>query len=219
MKKINVLIVDDHALIREGYQLILKKHKTHIDVVGEASSGAKALEFLAQTEIDVVLLDITMPDLDGADLTKIILEKYPTIKILILTMHNEESYVVKMVSLGVHGYLLKDSTHAELITAINTVYEGKKYYSNEISTMMLDQFLNRKNKDISKNNATPPSFTEKELEVVSLVVKGLTSHEIALKLGTSNRTIDAHRRSVMKKLNIRNTAELVRYAIMNNLVA
>ncbi|NCP45539.1 MAG: DNA-binding response regulator [Flavobacteriales bacterium CG18_big_fil_WC_8_21_14_2_50_32_9] len=217
MEHINVFIVDDHSLIREGYKLILKKYKTEINLVGEASNGIEALEFLeTNTNVDVVLLDITMPDMDGFELAKIITEKYPSIKILVLTMHNDEPYIFKMISLGIHGYILKDTTHAELIIALKTVHEGKKFYSNEVSSMMLNRLLH-KNETTKKEEVL--ELTPKELEILTLVVQGLTSTEIAEMLQTSNRTIEAHRRSVMKKISVRNTAELVSYAIKNNLVA
>jgi len=217
MEHINVFIVDDHSLIREGYKLILKKYKTEINLVGEASNGIEALEFLeTNTNVDVVLLDITMPDMDGFELAKIITEKYPSIKILVLTMHNDEPYIFKMISLGIHGYILKDTTHAELIIALKTVHEGKKFYSNEVSSMMLNRLLH-KNETTKKEEVL--ELTPKELEILTLVVQGLTSTEIAEMLQTSNRTIEANRRSVMKKISVRNTAELVSYAIKNNLVA
>jgi len=197
--------------------LILKKYKTEINLVGEASNGIEALEFLkTNTNVDVVLLDITMPDMDGFELAKIITEKYPSIKILVLTMHNDEPYIFKMISLGIHGYILKDTTHAELIIALKTVHEGKKFYSNEVSSMMLNRLLH-KNETTKKEEVL--ELTPKELEILTLVVQGLTSTEIAEMLQTSNRTIEAHRRSVMKKISVRNTAELVSYAIKNNLVA
>ncbi|MBW6481706.1 MAG: response regulator transcription factor [Vicingaceae bacterium] len=217
MEHINVFIVDDHALIREGYKLILKKYKSEINLVGEASNGIEALEFLeTNNNVDVVLLDITMPDMDGFELSKIIIEKYPLIKILVLTMHNDEPYIFKMISLGIHGYILKDTTHTELFIAIKTIHEGKKFYSNEVSSMMLNRLL-RKNETTKKEEIL--ELTSKEVEILTLVVQGLTSTEIAEKLQTSNRTIEAHRRSVMKKIDVRNTAELVSYALKNNLVA
>ncbi len=217
MEHINVFIVDDHSLIREGYKLILKKYKTEINLVGEASNGIEALEFLeTNNNVDVVLLDITMPDMDGFELAKIITEKYPSIKILVLTMHNDEPYIFKMISLGIHGYILKDTTHAELIIALKTVHEGKKFYSNEVSSMMLNRLL-RKNETTKKEEVL--ELTTKELEILTLVVQGLTSSEIAEMLLTSNRTVETQRRSVMKKIGVRNTAELVSYAIKNNLVA
>lgn len=216
MEKINVLIVDDHALIREGYQLILKKYKNIIHVVGEASCGAEALDFLEKQAIDVILLDISMPDLDGADLTEIILKNFPLTKILILTMHREESYIMKMVSLGVHGYLLKDSTYTELIDAVKTVKEGKKYYSNDVSALMIHHFLNKKESKPKRDNL---SLTSKELEVIRYVAEGLTSNEIAKNTSSSSRTVDAHRRSIMKKINVKNTVELVRFALTNNIIS
>lgn len=216
METINILLVDDHTLIREGLKLILKKNK-QFKIIGEACNGVEALDFLKKdaAKTHVMLLDITMPELDGFEVSKVAKKKYPNLKILALTMHNEESYITKMIDVGVHGYVLKDSNLDDLSSAIKTVLEGKPYYSSDVSAVMISSLMN---KDKQKDNNSIENLTDREMEIIKLISEGYKSSEIAEKLELSIRTIEVHRRNLMKKLEVKNTAELVSCALKSKLI-
>ena len=217
METINILLVDDHTLIREGLKLILKKNK-QFKIIGEASNGVEALEFLEKNaaKTHVMLLDITMPELDGFEVAKVVKKKYPDLKVLALTMHNEESYITKMIDVGVHGYVLKDSNLDDLSSAIKTILDDKPYYSSDVSAVMINSLMN---KDKQKDNNAIDNLTEREKEIIHLISDGYKSSEIADKLELSTRTIEVHRRNLMKKLEIKNTAELVSYVLKSKLIS
>lgn len=217
METINILLVDDHTLIREGLKLILKKDKK-FKVIGEASNGLEALEFINKegSDVHVMMLDITMPELDGYEVAKIVRKSHPDIKILALTMHSEDSYIMKMIDVGVHGYVLKDSNLDDLSSAITAIIEGKSYYSNDVSAIMINSLMN---KDKKKDNDEIENLSERELQIIELITEGYKSSEIAVKLELSTRTIEVHRRNLMKKLEVKNTAELVSCILKSKLIS
>lgn len=212
MKKINVILVDDHKLIRDGLKSIINTTK-NITVVNDFSSGTHAIQYLEKeaNSIDVVLMDITMPELDGVDATEIIKKLHPKINVIALTMHSEEAYIIKMIRAGALGYVLKDTSKETLITAIETVAKNEKYYCQEVSMKLITIFLD----DKKINN---PDLSERELEIIKQIVKGITTKEIAKINDLSERTIETHRRNIMRKLNVKNTAELIGYAYKNGLI-
>ncbi len=217
METINILLVDDHTLIREGLKLILKKNK-NFKIIGEASNGVEAIKYIEKNanKVHVVMLDITMPELDGFEVAKIVRQSYPDIKILALTMHSEESYITKMIDVGVHGYVLKDSNLEDLSTAIQTLLDGKPYYSSDVSAIMINSLMN---KDKKKENTEINNLTEREVQIIDLITEGFKSSEIAEKLQLSTRTIEVHRRNLMKKLDVKNTAELVSFVLKSKLIS
>ncbi len=217
METINILLVDDHTLIREGLKLILKKNKI-FKIIGEASNGVEAIRYIDKnaSKIHVVMLDITMPELDGFEVAKIVRQNHPEIKILALTMHSEESYITKMIDVGVHGYVLKDSNLEDLSTAIKTILEGKSYYSSDVSAIMINSLMN---KDKKKENNELENLTEREIQIINLITEGFKSSEIADQLKLSTRTIEVHRRNLMKKLDVKNTAELVSFVLKSKLIS
>ncbi|MBL1232104.1 MAG: DNA-binding response regulator [Flavobacteriales bacterium] len=217
METINILLVDDHTLIREGLKLILKKNK-NFKIIGEASNGVEAIRYIDKNaeKIHVVMLDITMPELDGFEVAKIIKQNHPEIKILALTMHSEESYITKMIDVGVHGYVLKDSNLEDLSTAIKTILEGKPYYSSDVSAIMINSLMN---KDKKKDNSELDNLTDREVQIINLITEGMKSSEIADQLRLSTRTIEVHRRNLMKKLDVKNTAELVSFVLKSKLIS
>lgn len=217
METINILLVDDHTLIREGLKLILKKNK-NFKIIGEASNGVEAIKYIEKNanKVHVVMLDITMPELDGFEVAKIVRQNYPDIKILALTMHSEESYITKMIDVGVHGYVLKDSNLEDLSTAIQTLLDGKPYYSSDVSAIMINSLMN---KDKKKENTEINNLTEREVQIIDLITEGFKSSEIAEKLQLSTRTIEVHRRNLMKKLDVKNTAELVSFVLKSKLIS
>lgn len=212
MKKIKLLIVDDHKIIRDGVKLMLAK-VTEINIVGEVDSGVEALKFLDNNgAVDVMIIDISMPNMNGIELTKNIMDKFPNIKILALTMHAEDNYIQSMLQAGALGYILKESGQDELITAIITVSEGKKYFSNDVSVTMINSLMDR-DKKLPIND-----LSEREMEVLKLIAMGKTNKEAGEILFVSPRTIETHRRGVMEKLELNNIVELIQYAIKHHLI-
>lgn len=213
MKTIKLLLADDHGIIRDGIKLMLNK-TSEFEIIGEANNGKEVVDYLEKhpDTIDVVLMDINMPEMNGIEATQIITDKYPKIKVLALTMHVEETYITNMLKAGALGYVLKESNKEDLIDAINTVAIGNKYYSNEVSVTLINSLMN--------NGKTKTSeLSDREIEVLTFIATGNTNNEIGEKLFISGRTVETHRRNILSKLEVKNTAEMIRYAIKNNLVA
>lgn len=210
MNEIKLIIADDHELFRKGLAELLRKHED-IKVVKSVGDGLEFMELInSQFEADIVLLDITMPNMDGFQVLKELKTLNSDIKPIVISMHNDGNYIAKCAKMGAHGYLLKNTDEAELILAIRSVNNGKKYFSAEISEKMIN-FMSTQS--ISEN-----VLSNKETEVLGLISKGLTTKEIAAKLFVSSRTIETHRANILKKLEVKNTAELIKKATKMNLV-
>ncbi|HHB77498.1 MAG TPA: response regulator transcription factor [Desulfobulbus sp.] len=209
-----IVIADDHGLIRKGLRTIIEL-EADMQVIGEAGDGKQLLQFLAREQPDMVIMDISMPNINGIDAIGKVLALYPEIRILMLTMHRNSQYFYNAVSAGAHGYLIKDDSDTELLTAINTVRSGKTYISPQLSSEVADTMLSafREHRDPSIINLTP-----RERDVLTLVVKGHTSRQIADILCLSPRTIDHHRANLLKKFKMKNTVDLVKYVVKNSLV-
>ena len=213
MKKINIVIVDDHKIMRDGIRAILSTDKT-FKIVHESENGEDIISYLEKEykKVDVILMDISLPNLNGIDTTSIILKLFKNTNILALTMHDEEAYIVQMIKAGAKGYILKDAGRDELITAVKKVALGENYYSNEVSVTLINSMV-KEEKDLSSSS----SLSKRESQVLQLICNGETNNDIAKTLAISPRTVETHRRSIVKKLGLKNTAELVRYAITHNL--
>jgi DNA-binding NarL/FixJ family response regulator len=212
MKKIRLLLADDHGIIRDGIKLMLNK-TPEFEIITEASNGQEVLDYLKKNpkSIDVVLMDINMPIMNGIEATQVITDKYRNINVLALTMHIEETYISNMLKAGALGYILKESNKTDLIEAVKSVASGKKYYSNEVSVTLINSLMTgSQNKD--------KELSERELEVLTYIASGNTNNEIGEKLFISGRTVETHRRNILSKLDVKNTAEMIKYAIKNNLV-
>ena len=210
MNEIKLIIADDHELFRNGLAELLRKHDD-IKIVKSVGDGIEFMELInSQLEADIVLLDITMPKMDGFQVLKELKTLNSDIKPIVISMHNDGNYIAKCAKMGAFGYLLKNTDEAELILAIRSVYNGKKYFSAEISEKMIN-FMSTQS--ISEN-----VLSNKETEVLGLIAKGLTTKEIAEKLFVSSRTIETHRANILKKLEVKNTAELIKKATKMNLV-
>ncbi len=207
-----IIIVDDHKLIREGIAQYLENDPS-FSLVGEASEGIEALEFLESNEVDLVLTDISMPHMDGIDLTKKITEKYPDILVVGLTITNDNNHIKKLMNAGAKGYILKNCSASELKKAINTVVEGNTYYSPEVTETVMNSLMKKKT-----SISVDMPLTSREKEVLELIVKECSNQEIADKLFIGLRTVDAHKRNLLEKTGAKNIAGLVVYAINNNLV-
>lgn len=216
MDKIRIILVDDHKMFRDGVKSVLSDEK-NLDLVGEAGNAKELLELLKANRPDIIITDISMPDLSGIELAKIVLEKYPYIKILFLSMHTNEEFVVKAFSTGARGYLPKDAGMNELLEAINTIYNGGRHFNKAISETLLTSYISKL--ETENNNPDIQSLTKREKEVVDLIVDGYTNPEIADKLFISIRTVDSHKSNILSKLQLKSSVELVKYAIRNKLVS
>ena len=212
MATINLVIVDDHSLFRNGMKLLLS-NAGNFSVVAEASNGKEFLALLDNITPDIVLMDIDMPEMDGIEATIRALELKPELKVIGLSMYGEEEYYYKMIEAGVAGFLLKNSDINEVKTAINAVYEGGKYFSQELLYNVV-----RNIKTTQVNQELMEALSERELEVLKQICIGLSNQEIAEILHISKRTVDKHRANLLDKTNSKNTAHLVMYAIKNKLI-
>ncbi|WP_242120052.1 response regulator [Aestuariivivens sediminicola] len=210
MEKIRLIIADDHELFRNGLEELLKRHND-IEVVNCVSDGVELIEFIkGHQDIDIVLLDITMPNMDGFEALRQLKRLSSQIKPIVISMHDEGNYIAKCAKMGAYGYLLKNTDQEELLKAVRTVRKGKKYFNQNISEKMIN-FM-------SEHPVSNAVLSKKEHEVLELISKGLTTKEIAVKLYVSSRTIESHRANILKKLNVKNTAELIKKAVKLNLI-
>lgn len=211
------MVVDDHDIVRYGICSVLKS-SPDIEVVGEASNGVQAVDQFNDLRPDVVLLDISMPEMNGIETTRTIVKNHSNARVLILTMHLNEEYLNQVLSAGASGYILKNTEIGEMLNAIRTVAQGRQIFSAPISTLMTEKYVRsaQYNQD-SKDNDTP-SLTKRETEILQKIADGKTSQEIAELLFISPRTVDTHRANLIQKLGVKNSAGLVRYAIENQLV-
>jgi len=208
------MIADDHKVFRDGIVSILNEVED-IQINLEAGDGEEVLQILEKEQPDVILMDITMKETSGIAITKVVKEKYPTIKVLILSMHSESSYIVKALDAGASGYLLKDAGSTEMVNAIRTVHGGDTYYSQQVSAILV-QHITQGTSPKSTKEGIP--LTPREIEILELIAEEFSNPEIAEKLFISIRTVDTHRRNLLEKLQVKNTAGLVRYAIKHGIV-
>jgi DNA-binding NarL/FixJ family response regulator len=209
---VRVVLADDHTLVRAGVRRILEA-EPGFEVVAEVADGESALAAVARTSPDVLVLDLSMPGMDGLEVLRRTRERYPELRVLVLTMHAEAEYASRAVEAGADGYLLKDSAVQDLVAGIRTVMSGGAYYSPDIQRAL---------RDVVRGGAAAASLldvlTEREREVMVLVAEGLATKEIAARLGISARTVDTHRANLMRKLNVRSVALLTQMAFREGLV-
>jgi two-component system, NarL family, response regulator NreC len=204
-----VLIAEDHVVVRQGLKALLEREK--FDVVGEASDGHEAMRFARELMPDVAILDLVMPGLNGIDATRAIHEQCPEVRTIALTMHTEDQYVLAALHAGFRGYVLKSQAASHLVRAIREVCRGEIYLSPAVSRVVVDAYLGRK-------SLPEDPLTQREREVLQLVAEGKTTKQIAQLLGVSAKTAESHRTRIMSKLEIHETAGLVRYAIRRGLI-
>lgn len=215
MEKISILLADDHRIFREGIKALLEKEKD-ILVVGEASSADEIFAIISQKKVNVILMDIDMGESSGIAATEKIISQFHEIKILALSMHSEHNYIIKMLEAGAKGYILKNTGKEELVTAIKSVYRGDSYFSSEVSGKLIDH-LRSANSIKNQNKRSDIPLTPREIEVLKLIAMEYSNAQIAEKLFISQRTVDTHKRNLLEKLGLKNTAGLVKYAISKNL--
>jgi two-component system, NarL family, response regulator NreC len=209
-----VLLADDHAILREGLRMVLDA-QPQIAVVGEAEDGRQAVEMAEHLHPDVVVMDIAMPNLNGLEATRQIKRRFPEIRVVILTMHENHQYLMQIVKAGATGAVLKRSAGTELLTAIRAASHGESYFSPSIAKMMLEDYRVRLDRDHVDD---PEVLTEREREVLQLVAEGKSNQEIADALVVSIKTVQTHRAHIMEKLDMHDRTELVKYAIRTGMV-
>jgi DNA-binding NarL/FixJ family response regulator len=215
MMSIKVLIADDHGIVREGLHSLIGK-QSDMEIVGEADDGRKALELVKELEPDVVVMDISMPNLNGVDATYQIVREHPKVKVIALSMHSSSMFVADMIKAGASGYILKDCLFDELAKAIRTVYEGGVHLSQDVVSLVVGDYMNR----LSGVGGLPlESLSEREREVLQLIGEGKNTKQIAQILHVTTKAIDANRRKIMEKLHRQGTADLVRWAILGGLTS
>lgn len=208
---IKLMLVDDHAVLRDGLRNILEL-EDDIRVVGEAVSGDEALEKVPKCEPDVILMDINMPQKNGVEVTGILKKKYPSIKVLVLTMHNHDEYFMAAIREGADGYLLKDAPSEQVVEAIRTVASGESVIHPSMTKKLLN--FHQQQQEQPKDNA----LTEREMEVLQCLVEGMSNKEIADRLFISDKTVKIHVSKTFKKFNVKSRSQVVIYAVQNKLV-
>ena len=206
---IRIALVDDHQIVIDGLQAVLTTIED-FRIVGSANSGIDLIELLSKEEVDLIMMDISMPRMDGIEATEMVKEKYPNIKVLILSMHDDTKQTERAVNAGADGYLLKNAGVEEIDLAIRKAVNGETYYSEKIMQNILQSMKTEKK--------TQVELSERELEVLKLIAKEFTTKEIAEQLFISHHTVESHRKNLLFKLDVRGVAGLVRYAIENDLI-
>ncbi len=209
-KNIRIFLVDDHHMFLDGLESLLSDVNT-ITIIGKAENGKEALEKI-EASVDIVLMDISMPEIDGIEFNRLIKLKFPQINTIAISMHNDAKILDKLIKGNINGYLLKNAEKSELLEAIETVMKGDNYFSEEVKKTYQDSLFKRDN-----NQDQTPELSKREIEVLGEIINELTTKEIAEKLFISQHTVESHRKNMLSKLGVRNTAGLVKYALENGL--
>ena len=210
--RIKLLLVDDHPVVRRGISSCLARQE-RLAIIGEAADGLEAVRKAKELAPDIILMDIDMPQMDGLAVTEVLRRELPSIKVLILSMHSNTDYVLRIIQSGARGYVLKDAAPEELIKAIEMVDSGEAFFSPDVARVALNQFVRGPGEGPS-----PSQLTNREREVLVQIAEGLSNKEIASRLGVGVRTVETHRERIMRKLNIHSVAGLTKFAIAKGLV-
>ena len=211
---VRIVLADDHQIVRDGLRALLEKEKD-MQVVGEAADGRTAVRLALKLRPHVVLIDVSMPDLNGVEAARQIVAGAPEIKVLALSMHADKRYVGAMLQAGAAGYLLKDLAFEEVVHAIKTAGQGQVYLSRGVVGIVVDDYVER----LSKEETEKPDLTPREREILQLVAEGRSTKEIAVALHISVKTVETHRRQIMERLKIHSVAELTKYAVRRGLTS
>jgi len=213
--KIRVLLADDHAVVRKGLRFLLEG-EPGVQVVGEASDGREAVRLAEELKPTVVVMDVGMPQLNGIEAAAQIVKQNPQVNVIILSVHSDESYVLRALSAGAKGYLLKDSAEEDLVRAVKVAAQGKPFFSPAISEKLLDDYMRYLQQRGLKDSYE--LLTDREKEILQLLAEGKTNKEVAALLNLSPYTVETHRTHIMQKLNLHNTAEIVLYAVRKGII-
>jgi two-component system, NarL family, response regulator NreC len=215
MKKLRILLADDHIVMRTGLRALLER-QPNLEVVGESENGRETVELVASLGPDVVVMDVAMPVLNGIEATKTIVTQRPATAVVILSMHADESYVMRALKAGARGYLLKDSAAADLISAIQAVSQNKSFFSPKVSRILAEDYVR-----VLKQKGAVDSYdllSSREREILQLLAEGKANKEVATVLNISPYTVETHRRHILEKLNLHNPAELILYAVRKGII-
>jgi two-component system, NarL family, response regulator NreC len=216
MKKLRILLADDHVVMRKGLRALLER-QSNLEVVGESENGRETVELATSLRPDVVVMDVGMPVLNGIEATKTIVAENPQISVVILSMHVDESYVMRALKAGARGYLLKDSAPADLMSAIQAVSQNKSFFSPKVSQILAEDYVR-----VLKQKGAVDSYdllTTREREILQLIAEGKSNKEIAAALNISPYTVETHRSHILEKLNLHNPAELILYAVRKGIIS
>ena len=216
-KSYRILIVDDHSIVRRGLRLLLESQHD-LKVCAEAADGSEAMRQVIIEHPDLVVLDLTMPERNGLEVARLIREQSPCISILILTMHFSEEIAREVVRCGARGYILKSDADIELLTAVRHIQQNKPFYTSTLAAEMAESFVCGKGKAGEHAGSDESKLTNREIKIVQLLADGMSNKEIAIKIGVSTRTVEAHRNHVMHKMKFQSVSDLIRFALRNNLV-
>jgi DNA-binding NarL/FixJ family response regulator len=213
--KTKILLVEDHDIVRQGIRALIENDE-QVEVIGEAGNGEEALTFLKNKKPDLILMDMNMPLMNGTECTRRIKKDFPSIKILVLSMHEHENYLTDMLDAGADGYILKNTGKEELLDAIKKVMKGSIYIGPEFTMNLIHKFRSSNGFSVLKRTAI--NLSDRENDVLQLIAEGMTNSEIAQKLFTSVRTIETRRKKLLEKTGTNNTATLIKYSVQNGLV-
>jgi DNA-binding NarL/FixJ family response regulator len=213
---VRILLADDHTVMRAGLRLLLERHE-NFEVIGEAADGREAVEIAAEQKPAVVVMDVAMPHLNGVEAARQILTRNPDIAIVMLSMHSDESYVLRSLKAGARAYLLKDSAEADLIAAIQAITEGRSFFSPGVRALLKEDYIYRLQKFGADD--TYELLTAREREVLQLVAEGRSNKEVASLLGLSLYTVETHRTHILQKLNLHSVPELILYAVRKGIIS
>jgi len=217
-KAYRVLIVDDHDVVRRGIRTLLES-QPGVEVCCEATNGVEAVEYVKKAKPDLVVLDLSMPDMNGLDAARTIRQVAPETEILIFSMHFSEEIAREVLRLGARGYVLKSDANTELVAAVQRLRQGKPFFTSRLAASMADMYVNGPGDPDPESPLPGSPLTSREIEIVQLLAEGKSNKEAAAVLGVSTRTVESHRNHIMRKMNFASFSELIRFAVRNNLVS
>ncbi|MFZ4550064.1 MAG: response regulator [Bacteroidales bacterium] len=216
MPGIKIILTEDHQILRDGIKALIAS--SNIEIIGEASTAAELWKLLETNLPDIILMDISLPDISGIEITRIVTEKFPSIRVLMLSMFTDESFISQAIKAGAKGYLHKNTTREEMLIAIESVFTGNEFYSDNISKVILKTYIEKAKSHPNEITNPQEILSKREIEILKMFAEGFINKEIADRLFISIRTVESHKNHIMQKLNLKTQVELVKYAIRHNLV-
>jgi len=217
MQKIRIFLVDDHQLVRDGIKALLTS-ADDLTILGEAASGAECFDKIAREAPDILILDISLPDTNGIEITRRVTAEYPATRVLILSMYTNEDFIFNAIKAGARGYLPKNTSREELLDAIHAIHQGEEFFADSITRIMLRSYVRKAKEDEPAGPGAPVPLTTREIEILKLFAEGFINKEISDRLDISIRTVETHKNHIMKKLELKSTVELIKYAIRHKIV-